>query len=110
MPNWNKLAIIGMDILLPGCDGVDEFERAIYDGEQHFPAPEGAGWERTVLAGSLPTGEVDSLTLEDLLLLRVAQRALADAGLTDAAAPTALILINGIRTAPPCRTNLQSFI
>jgi PfaB family protein len=101
MPNWNKLAIIGMDILLPGCDGVDEFERAIYDGEQHFPAPEGAGWERTVLAGSLPTGEVDSLTLEDLLLLRVAQRALADAGLTDAAAPTALILINGVDNFHP---------
>jgi PfaB family protein len=35
-----KLAIVGMDSLWGTCDGLDAFERSIYDGDQHFiPCP-----------------------------------------------------------------------
>jgi PfaB family protein len=54
------LAIVGMDAQWGSCDGLDAFERSIYDGTQHF-------------------GSVSSQPLvADVLMNRVANRALAD--------------------------------
>ena len=35
-----KIAIIGMDCLVNNCLGLDQFERSIYEGRQHFPSLE----------------------------------------------------------------------
>ena len=31
-----KIAIVGMDAFFGECNGLDAFERSIYDGTQHF--------------------------------------------------------------------------
>ena len=31
-----KIAIVGMDCILGNCKGLDDFERSIYEGNQHF--------------------------------------------------------------------------
>ncbi|MDJ0692864.1 PfaB family protein [Mastigocoleus sp. MO_188.B34] len=103
-----KMAIVGMDTFFGGCDGLDAFERSIYEGKQHFvplppkrwhgvenqtellkkynfpqgKAPMGAyieDFEIDTVSSKIPPNELDKLNQQQLLLLKVAQRALKDA-------------------------------
>ncbi|MDH6097390.1 PfaB family protein [Anabaenopsis sp. FSS-46] len=105
-----KIAIVGMDAFFGGCNGLDAFERSIYQGTQHFiplppsrwqgieeqtsllqkygltdgKAPVGAyiqGFDIDTLAYKIPPKEVEKLNPQQLLLLKVADRAVKDAGL-----------------------------
>jgi PfaB family protein len=106
-----KMAIVGMDAFFGECQELDAFESSIYDGKQHFiPLPEsrwhGINEQETLLreygleAGKVPQGayidnfevdtlaykippnEVEKINSQQLLLLRVADHALKDAGLS----------------------------
>ncbi|MBD2138879.1 type I polyketide synthase [Anabaena sp. FACHB-1237] len=103
----NKIAIIGMDAFFGECDTLDAFEGSIYDGKQHFiplpekrwhginadenllknyglaagTAPQGAyikDFEVDTLAYKIPPNEVEKLNPQQLLLLKVCDRALKD--------------------------------
>ncbi|MEH2069114.1 MAG: beta-ketoacyl synthase N-terminal-like domain-containing protein [Nostoc sp.] len=107
-----KLAIVGMDAFFGNCNGLDAFERSIYDGIQHFiplppqrwhgienqenllkeyglangKAPVGAyiqDFEIDTLACKIPPNEVDKLNPQQLLLLKVSDRALKDAKISE---------------------------
>lgn len=110
-PNKNpKMAIVGMDCFVGSCQGLDAFERSIYEGTQHFiPLPRhrsqaietpeqllinpeiannitplGAyikDFEIDVLRLLIPLEKVDKFKPEELLMLKVADNALKDAGL-----------------------------
>lgn len=110
-PNKNpKMAIVGMDCFVGSCQGLDAFERSIYEGTQHFiplpphrsPAikapeqlPENPGvanstkplgayiqdFEIDVLSLLIPPDAVDKFPPQELLMLKVANNALKDAGL-----------------------------
>ncbi len=104
----SKLAIVGMDAFFGNCNGLDAFERSIYDGTQHFvplppqrwhgienqenllkeyglpegKAPVGAyiqDFEIDTFSSKIPPNEVDKLNPQQLLLLKVSDRALKDA-------------------------------
>jgi PfaB family protein len=106
-----KMAIVGMDAFFGECRELDAFESSIYDGKQHFiPLPEsrwhGINEQKTLLreygleAGKVPQGayidnfevdtlaykippnEVEKINSQQLLLLRVADHALKDAGIS----------------------------
>ncbi|MEY2914445.1 MAG: omega-3 polyunsaturated fatty acid synthase PfaB [Cyanobacteriota bacterium] len=103
-----KMAIVGMDAFFGECQELDAFESSIYDGKQHFiPLPEsrwhGINQQETLLqayglevgkvpqgayidnfqvdtfAYKIPPNEVENINPQQLLLLRVADRALKDA-------------------------------
>lgn len=103
-----KIAIIGMDAFFGECKSLDAFERSIYDGKQHFiplppkrwhgieaqenilkeynlpdnKPPLGAyitDFEIDTLAYKIPPNEIEKLNPQQLLLLKVADRALKDA-------------------------------
>ncbi|AUT04528.1 polyketide synthase [Nostoc sp. CENA543] len=103
-----KIAIVGMDAFFGECNGLDAFERSIYDGKQHFiplppkrwygietqpellqkyglvesKAPVGAyikEFDIDTLTYKIPPNEVEKLNPQQLLLLTVADRALKDA-------------------------------
>ena len=107
-----KLAIVGMDAFFGGCDGLDAFDRTIYDGKQHFiplppqrwqgietetellkkhgfvtgKEPEGAyikDFDFDFLRFKIPPKEEDQLIPQQLLMLKVADRAIQDAGLKE---------------------------
>jgi PfaB family protein len=107
-----KIAIVGMDAFFGGCNGLDAFERSIYEGTQHFiplppsrwhgideqtnllqeygltdgKAPVGAyiqDFDIDTLACKIPPNEVEKLNPQQLLLLKVADRAVKDAGLKE---------------------------
>lgn len=104
------LAITGMDGLFGGCKDLDAFDRTIYDGEQHFipvppqrwqgvetqsdllkrygfedgKAPLGAyiqDFELDFLRFKIPPRDEDQLIPQQLLMLKVADNAITDAGL-----------------------------
>ncbi|MBH8564533.1 type I polyketide synthase [Nostoc sp. CENA67] len=104
----NRIAIVGMDAFFGECNGLDAFERSIYDGKQHFislppkrwygieaqkdllkeyglaegKAPIGAyitDFDIDTLGYKIPPNEVEKLNPQQLLLLKVADRALKDA-------------------------------
>jgi PfaB family protein len=106
-----KIAIVGMDTHLGTSNGLDAFERSIYEGTQHFipvppqrwqgvekqenllkkysfesgVAPSGAyikDFELDALRFKIPPEKVEKLNHEKLLMLKVADNALKDAGLT----------------------------
>ncbi|MEA5617308.1 type I polyketide synthase [Cronbergia sp. UHCC 0137] len=106
--NLDKMAIVGMDAFFGQCDDLDVFERSIYDGKQHFiplpekrwhgidaqenllreygiiagKAPQGAyitDFEIDTLGYKIPPNEVEKLNPQQLLLLKVCDRALKDA-------------------------------
>lgn len=104
-----QLAITGMDVVVGGgCDGLDAFENVIYTGQQLFIAPpverlnvqaalKGAFIEEfevdLALLGINPQ-EFERISPGQLLSLKVAQRALTDAGLnTDAEAPSKVAVL-----------------
>ncbi|MBE8999230.1 PfaB family protein [Nostoc sp. LEGE 12447] len=107
-----KVAIVGMDAFFGNCNGLDAFERSIYDGTQHFTslppqrwhgienqesvlkeygltdgkAPVGAyikDFEIDTLSCKIPPNEIDKLNPQQLLLLKVSDRAVKDAKLQE---------------------------
>ena len=93
-----KLAIIGMDACFGGCYGLAAFERTIYEGKQHFiPLPpqrwqgmeigkESKGayikdFEFDFLRYKIPPKTEDRLIPQQLLMLKIADRAIQDSGL-----------------------------
>ncbi|AFY54720.1 PfaB family protein [Rivularia sp. PCC 7116] len=107
-----KMAIVGMDVLFGDCDGLDAFERSIYQGKQHFiPLPAGrwhgvenqtellekynlpdskvpsgayiSEFEIDTVSSKIPPNELDNLNKQQLLMLKVAERALKDAGVKE---------------------------
>ena len=105
---YSPVAIIGMDTFFGGCDGLDAFDRTLYDGIQQFrplpphrwqgieqqdalltshgldKIPEGAyidQFEVDTRRFKVPPHSVQQLQPQQLLLLKVADRALQDAGL-----------------------------
>ncbi|MGF1498742.1 MAG: PfaB family protein [Elainellaceae cyanobacterium] len=111
-PALAPMAIVGMDTVFGPCDGLDAFERSIYEGRQHFiPLPEsrwrgldqdaqllesfglsngttppGAyikDFEVDPIRFRIPPNEVATLNPQQLLMLKVADRALRDAGLSE---------------------------
>lgn len=109
---FQPMAIIGMDAFFGECTGLDAFDRSIYDGKQHFvPLPQerwkGIEDEQSLLKaygfldGQAPKGayiqdfEIDFLRFkippylpdqpipQQLLILKVADAALRDAGLKE---------------------------
>ncbi|BAZ49764.1 heterocyst glycolipid synthase [Nostoc sp. NIES-4103] len=108
----NRIAIVGMDAFFGECNGLDAFERSIYDGKQHFiplppkrwygideqkdllqeyglaegKAPVGAyitDFDIDTLGYKIPPNEVEKLNPQQLLLLKVADRALKDAKISE---------------------------
>ncbi|MBZ0282366.1 MAG: PfaB family protein [Anaerolineae bacterium] len=93
-----KLAIVGMDAQFGGCDGLEAFAQTLYDGTQHFTplppkrwkgladdAPAAAyidSFEIDFLRFKFPPKEDDQPTPQHLLLLKVADNAVQDAGLS----------------------------
>ncbi|MEH1947688.1 MAG: PfaB family protein [Nostoc sp.] len=107
-----KIAIVGMDAFFGNCNGLDAFERSIYDGTQHFTslppqrwhgienqesilkeygltdgkAPVGAyikDFEIDTLSCKIPPNEIEKLNPQQLLLLKVSDRAVKDAKLKE---------------------------
>ncbi|BAZ22833.1 beta-ketoacyl synthase HglC [Kalymmatonema gypsitolerans NIES-4073] len=107
-----KVAIVGMDAFFGSCNGLDAFDRSIYDGTQHFiplpsdrwhgleeqqdllkkyglpnaQAPVGAyiqDLEIDTLSYKIPPNELSKLNQQQILLLSVADRALKDAGIKE---------------------------
>ncbi|MEH2413331.1 PfaB family protein [Nostoc sp.] len=107
-----KIAIVGMDAFFGNCNGLDAFERSIYDGTQHFTslppqrwhgienqenvlkeygltdgkAPVGAyikDFEIDTLSCKIPPNEIEKLNPQQLLLLKVSDRAVKDAKLQE---------------------------
>ncbi|WYL93914.1 MAG: type I polyketide synthase [Gloeotrichia echinulata IR180] len=108
----SKIAIVGMDAFFGECQNLDAFERSIYDGKQHFiplptkrwygieeqinilkeygltdgKAPLGAyiqDFDIDTLAYKIPPNEVEKLNPQQLLILKVADRALKDARIAE---------------------------
>jgi len=104
----SPMAIVGMDTYFRGCDGLSAFDRTIFDGDQHFTSLPSKRWkgleedpgilealgvsERDAIRGSfiedldldflhfkIPPNEDDRLIPQQLILLKVADRALQDA-------------------------------
>ena len=107
-----KMAIVGMDAFFGNCDGLEAFERSIYQGEQHFiPLPEkrwhGVENQKELLekynfpdgkapmgayisdfiidtiSSKIPPNELEKLNKQQLLMLKVAERALKDANVKE---------------------------
>ncbi|MBD2729717.1 beta-ketoacyl synthase [Nostoc sp. FACHB-892] len=105
-----KIAIVGMDVFFGDCDGLEAFESSVYEGIQHFiplppnrwrgiedqnallkehafadgKAPVGAyvkDFEIDTLTFKIPPNEVERLNPQQTLMLKVANRAVRDAGL-----------------------------
>ncbi|MBD2387200.1 PfaB family protein [Cylindrospermum sp. FACHB-282] len=124
-----KMAIVGMDCFVGRCQGLDAFERSIYQGIQHFiplpphrtPAielpeetltnpetfnsktPLGAyikDFEIDVLNLLIPPDELDKFKPQDLLMLQVANNALKDAGL-DKQTKMAVVIVTATEVLPP---------
>ncbi|MBH8556075.1 type I polyketide synthase [Nostocaceae cyanobacterium CENA357] len=108
----DKIVIVGMDAFFGECKDLDTFERSIYEGKQHFiplppqrwygieeqkdllqeygladgKAPTGAyiqDFDIDTLAYKIPPNEVEQLNPQQILLLKVADRALKDANIPE---------------------------
>ncbi|MEM9924468.1 MAG: PfaB family protein [Cyanobacteria bacterium P01_D01_bin.50] len=107
-----KMAIVGMDAFFGDCDGLDAFERSIYQGKQHFiplpsqrwhgvekqtellkkynlpdgKAPTGAyinELEIDTISSKIPPNELEKLNKQQLLMLKVAEHALKNANIKE---------------------------
>lgn len=121
------LAIVGMEAFFGGCHNLAEFDRTIYDGIQHFiplppqrwqgidaqtgllknygfgkgEAPLGAyiqDFEIDFLHFKMPARDDDQLIPQQLLMLKVADNAIKDAGLVEGG-NVAVIVAMGIELA-----------
>ncbi|MFQ4140980.1 type I polyketide synthase [Chlorogloeopsis sp. ULAP02] len=117
-----KIAIVGMDCFLGGCKELDAFERSIYEGTQHFidiplqrwqgaqnqehlfknygfengTAPIGAyikDFEIDLSDFQLALEKADKLNPQELLILKVADRALKDAKLNQGSRVGVVIVV-----------------
>jgi len=95
--NEAKIAIAGMDALFGSCEDLDAFDRTIYEGRQHFIPLPPQGWQGIESAGpegayikefaldflrfKIPPRDEDRLIPQQLLMLKVADNAIEDAGL-----------------------------
>ncbi|MGD1911160.1 MAG: PfaB family protein [Rivularia sp. (in: cyanobacteria)] len=115
-----KMAIVGMDTFFGDCDGLDAFERSIYQGKQHFiplpsqrwhgvenitellkkyklpdgKAPTGAyisEFDIDTVSSKIPPNELEKLNKQQLLMLKVAERALQDADIKEGSNVAVLI-------------------
>ena len=115
-----KMAIVGMDAIFGNCNGLDAFDRSIYDCTQQFvslpalrwhgieqqhdllsqygltdgKAPQGAyiqNFDVDTLGYKIPPNELAKLNPQQLLLLKVADRALQDANISEGANVAVLI-------------------
>ncbi|AFY47240.1 polyketide synthase family protein [Nostoc sp. PCC 7524] len=106
----NRLAIVGMDACFSSCEDLDDFDRTIYEAQQHFipvppqrwkgielqpellqdygftdgKAPDGAyiqDFDLDFLRFKIPPIEEDQLIPQQLLMLKVADNAIKDAGI-----------------------------
>ncbi|MDM9385364.1 type I polyketide synthase [Chlorogloeopsis sp. ULAP01] len=120
--NNPKIAIVGMDCFLGGCKELDTFERSIYEATQHFiDVPpqrwQGAQKQEHLLknygfeSGTAPVGayikdfdidlsdfqlapeKADKLNPQELLILKVADRALKDAKLNQGSRVGVVIVV-----------------
>jgi PfaB family protein len=69
-----KLAIVGMASCWGGCDGLDAFERSIYEGQQHFEPISPQQWQ-VIQSGTFAQSAADP---QSMLMLNMADRALGD--------------------------------
>ncbi|RPJ52072.1 MAG: hypothetical protein EHM21_01155, partial [Chloroflexi bacterium] len=85
---FEKLAIVGMDAAWAGCDGLEAFERMVYEMRQHSLS-QFAQAESGRISGSL--------TAVEPLLGKVTRRALLDAGVNIEISPVriAVLACNG---------------
>jgi PfaB family protein len=117
-PRPTPMAIIGMDALFGSRDGLNAFEKTIFAGEQHFTASPDTRWsaldhhpkhlqkwgldaapwgayieqfEMDYLAYKIPPAEDNSPIPQQMLVLKVADRAIRDAAL-NAGSNTAVIV------------------
>jgi PfaB family protein len=121
-PSQEKMAIVGMDAFFGSCDGLEAFEKCIYTGEQLFAsvpnerwkgiedcqlvlerygfkdgAPSGAyveGFEMDYLHFKIPPSDTDRPMPQQLLMLKVADRALQDAQIKTGQNVAVLIAMN----------------
>ena len=116
----NRMAIVGMDAYFGECDSLEEFDKTNYEGRQHFiPLPtdrwKGLDQDPSVLEAlkeipkgayidqfdldflrfKIPPNEDDRLIPQQLLLLKVADRALQDAKI-EPSANVAVLVAMGI--------------
>jgi PfaB family protein len=76
-----KIAIVGMEAILGSCQGLEEFNRNIYEGIQY---PFNANLENVaidVFYFKIPPHDIDRLDPQQLLMLKVVDRALSNANL-----------------------------
>ncbi|MBN3927939.1 PfaB family protein [Nostoc sp. NMS4] len=108
----NRLAIVGMEACFGSCEGLDTFDRTIYEAHQHFipvppqrwkgiesqpellkdydfvdgKAPDGAyiqDFDLDFLRFKIPPHEEEQLIPQQLLMLKVADNAIKDAGIVE---------------------------
>lgn len=101
-PQQTRMAIVGMDAQFGSVKDLADFAQTLYDGKQHFrslppkrwkgmqynggEAPQGAyleSFEIDFLRFKFPPREDDQPIPQQLLLLKVADKAVRDAGLTE---------------------------
>ena len=119
-PIRSALAIIGMEVYLPGSEDLAAFSRAIYAGRQQFTSAPQRAFQDPLSGRTAPFGaylqrfdidleklfltpdDVAALSAGDLLLLRAVQRALEDAGLNTGSTDLriALIIQSGAPSSP----------
>ncbi|MCP4537298.1 MAG: PfaB family protein [Chloroflexi bacterium] len=126
-PQPGKMAIVGMDAFFGSCTDLDSFERSIYDGKQHFIPLPSTRWkgiddqaqllrdygfddgqpplgayikdfEMDFLHFKIPPNDADKPIPQQLLILKIADNALNDAGL-DEGANVAVIIAMGTELA-----------
>ncbi len=130
-----KIAIVGMDAAFGSCQGLDAFERSIYEGTQHFVSPPTQRWEGVnhqvqllkdhgfendqvprgayienfefnPLHFKVPHSTVDKLNSQQLLLLKVAEGALGDAGIQKGANVAVIVSAAETREYPSYIDNI----
>ncbi len=121
--NKPRLAIVGMDAFFGGCDGLEAYAEAIYDGAQQFrpvssrrwkglaeDAPEAAyieSFEIDFLRFKFPPKEDDQPTPQHLLLLKVADNAVQDAGLSQNSNVAVIVVLGTELSLHQYRTRLN---
>ncbi|MBD2363606.1 type I polyketide synthase [Anabaena minutissima FACHB-250] len=117
-----KIAIVGMDCYFGGnCQGLDNFERSIYEGKQHFIPVPTQRWEEKIstlgayiqeseihnLSLQIPPKDVENFHPHKLLMLKVADNALKDAGLSQGSRIAVVITTSKALALPQLQSNGQ---
>lgn len=114
----SKLAIVGMEAFLGSCDGLDAFERSIYDGkppgikEQRQSKNNGNGSSKQSLEAYREIDnsyELNKLNYQQSLITNVANNALKDAGL-EKGANVAVFITTELQTSVELEDGLSNYI